>query len=349
MPNDPEEPTNEEAKNASGAQRAAAFLLSLDKETSANVMRALDPKVVSKIAEAMTHLEPGLCSVDAIDDLYRDLARAFHQRTGVRPQDDFELFALLDTSFGSSEAERVIADIHGRRRRAQPFLFIESVPAPLVARVLKEESHSVVALVLSHVAPASSADVLGSFDEDATLEIVKRMTSVTPPGVETMLTIADDLAERIRAASLVPAPRAQEDSLRTVADMLNFSDAEIEHAVMSRLEEDDGEVAGRVRDMMFTWDDLATIEKRAMQKILASVDTKTLSVALKACPELVFENVMNNLSSRVRDMVIDEKELLGAMAFSEVLQARSQIMGAVRALMESGEFSPARASEELVT
>ncbi len=334
---------------ASGAQRAAAFLLSLDKDTSANVMRGLDPKVVSKIAEAMTSLDPTLCSAEAVDSLYRALALTFHQKTGVRPQDSYELFALLEDSYGPEEAERVIQDIQARRRREQPFQFLEAVPAALSARVLQEESPAVVALVLSHVAPATSADVLGAFDEDTTLEIVKRMTTVTPPGIETMLTIADDLQDRIREASLVPAPRAQEDSLRTVADMLNFAEAEIEHAVLTRLEEDDGDTAGQVRDLMFTWDDLASIEKRAMQKILASVDTKTLSIALKASPEPVFDNVMDNLSSRVRDMVIDEKELLGPMPFSEVLQSRAAIMAAVRALMDAGEFSPARASDELVT
>ena len=343
---DEAEKTN--AALASGAQRAAAFLLSLEKDRSAEVMRALDPKVVSKIAEAMTHLEPGLCSVDAIDELYRDLARTFHQRTGVRPQDDFELFALLDSSYGADEAERVISEINARRRREQPFAFIEQIPGPLAARVLKEESPAVVALILSHVAPSISADVLGAFDEETTLEIVKRMTNVTPPGIETMLTIADDLQDRIRAASLVPAPRAQEDSLRTVADMLNFSEAEIENAVLTRLEDEEAEMASQVRELLFTWDDLATIEKRAMQKILASIDTKTLSIALKACPEGVFENIMNNLSSRVRDMFLDEKELLGPMPFSDVLQARVEIMAAVRALMDSGDFSPARASEELV-
>ncbi|MEM8709418.1 MAG: FliG C-terminal domain-containing protein [Planctomycetota bacterium] len=345
MEDEPQEPEME----ASGAQRAAAFLLSLDKDTSASVMRGLDPKVVSKIAEAMTDLDPSLCSAEAVDGLYRALARTFHQKTGVRPQDSYELFALLESSYGPEEAERVIQDIQARRRREQPFAFIELTPPSLAARVLKEESPAVVALVLSHVAPATSADVLGSFDEDATLEIVKRMTTVTPPGIETMLTIADDLQDRLREASLVPAPRAQEDSLRTVADMLNFSEAEIEHAVLTRLEEDDGEVAGQVRDLMFTWDDLANIEKRAMQKILASVDTKTLSIALKGSPEPVFNNVMDNLSSRVRDMVIDEKELLGPMPFSDVLQSRAEIMGAVRALMDSGEFSPARASDEMVS
>lgn len=78
------EPSTE---GASGAQRAAAFLLSLEKTVSAEVMRNLDPKVVSKIAEAMTDLDPGLCSVNAVDGLYRDLAKTFHQRTGVRPQE----------------------------------------------------------------------------------------------------------------------------------------------------------------------------------------------------------------------------------------------------------------------
>jgi len=339
------EPSSE---GASGAQRAAAFLLSLEKTVSAEVMRNLDPKVVSKIAEAMTDLDPDLCSVNAVDGLYRDLARTFHQRTGVRPQDDFELYALLESSYGDAEANRVLTEIHDRRRREQPFAFLESAPSNLAARVLKEESPGVVGLILSHVAPSTSAEVLATFDDDTTLEIVRRMTTVTPLGIETMLTIADDLQERIREASLVPAPRAQEDSLRTVADMLTFADTEIEHNVLTGLEAEDDLVASQVREFMFTWEDLASIEKRAMQKILASVDTRTLSIALKACSNSVFENVMNNLSSRVREMVIDEKELLGSMPMSDVLLARSEIMTAVRALMDSGEFSPARAGEELV-
>ncbi|MDG1051402.1 MAG: FliG C-terminal domain-containing protein [Planctomycetota bacterium] len=333
---------------ASGAQRAAAFLLSLEKTVSADVMRNLDPKVVSKIAEAMTDLNPELCSVNAVDGLYRDLARTFHERTGVRAQDDFELYGLLESSYGDDEANRVITEIHDRRRREQPFAFLETASSSLAARVLKEESPGVVGLILSHVAPATSADVLATFDDETTLEIVRRMTTVTPPGIETMLTIADDLQERMRAASLVPAPRAQDDSLRTVADMLTFADSEVEHSVLTGLEAEDDVVASQVREFMFTWEDLAAIEKRAMQKILASVDTKTLSIALKACSGAVFQNIMDNLSSRVREMVIDEKELLGAMPMNDVLMARSEIMDAVRALMDSGEFSPARAGEELV-
>ena len=100
---------------------------------------------------------------------------------------------------------------------------------------------------------------------------------------------------------------------------------------------------------MFTWDDLATIDRRAMQKILASVETQTLSLALKGSSQEVEANIMENLSSRVRDMVADERELAGSVPLADVQAARSEIMGAVRALMDAGDFTPARAGQEMVS
>jgi len=94
---------------------------------------------------------------------------------------------------------------------------------------------------------------------------------------------------------------------------------------------------------------LAELDKRAMQKVLASVDTKTLSISLKGSSARVEENIMANLSSRVREMVKDERDLAGAMSLKEVGLARGEVLKAVRGLMESGEFRPARAGDELVT
>jgi flagellar motor switch protein FliG len=86
-----------------------------------------------------------------------------------------------------------------------------------------------------------------------------------------------------------------------------------------------------------------------MQKVLASIDTKTLAISLKGSTAPVEENIMNNLSSRVRDMIKDERETAGPMSMADVLVARNEVMKAVRTLMESGEFRPSRAGEELVT
>jgi len=332
-----------------GAQKVAAFLLSLGKDDSASVMRHLDPKVVSDVAEAMTELDPNVCTAESVDSLYEDLARTVYQRTGVRPQDNFELHEILEGTFGADEAQRVIGGIYERRRQEQPFSFVEVLPADSVARVLAEESPAVVALILSHVSPAMSAEVLGVMDAEKGLEIIKRMTTIVPPGIETMLSIADDLQKRLRTTTATPPPRDRTTSLRTVADLLNFSQGDTEKNVLEGLEQEDEEIANEIREYMFAWDDLATVDKRAMQKILASVDTQTLAMSLKASPPAVGANIMANLSSRVREMVVDERDLLGAVPISEVVESRNEILRCVRGLMESGEFSPSRAGEELVT
>ncbi len=336
------------SKKVSGTQKVAAFLLALDKEVSAKVMRGLDPKVISDVAEAMTELDPELCTPEAVDELFKDLARTVYQRSGVRPQDEIELHTILANTFGAEEAERVLAEIHERRRVEQPFGFLESVPVGHVARVLEQESAPIVALVLSHVSPTVSAEVLGRFEPEVALDIVKRMTTIVPPAVETMLTIADDLEQRL-AASDSGAPRTRADSLRTIAELLGYSDGETERLVLEGLEGDDEQTANEIRDFMFTWEDLADVEKRNMQKILASVDTRTLAMALKGSSAAVQDNIMSNLSSRVCEMITDERTLLGAVPFSEVATARDELRKAVRVLIEAGEFTPARAGEELVT
>ncbi|HPF12713.1 MAG: hypothetical protein H6830_09600 [Planctomycetes bacterium] len=337
------------SETISGVQKVAAFLLSLDKDVSANLLRRLDPKVIPAVAQAMTDLQPDMCTVESVDEIYGDLARTVYKRSGVRAQDYYELHDILTQSFGVEEADRVLMDIHARRRKSQPLGFLEAMQPEVVARVLSAESTAVVSLVLAHVSPAVSAAVLNTFDEAVALDVVKRMTSIVPPSIDTMLSIADNLQERIRLAASMPAPPDPGDSLRTIADLLNHSEGDIEKTVLSGLEEFNEEMADQVREFMFTWNDLATIEKRAMQKILASVDTRTLAVALKGSPPDVEDNIMANLSSRVKDIVADERDLAGPMPMSEVNASRGEIMVAVRALMEAGEFSPTRSGEELVS
>ncbi len=340
---------SESPRPVDGYQKVAAFLLSLDSAVSAKVMRSLDPKVVSGVAAAMTELSPDLCTAAAVDQLYLDLARTMYQREGVRPQDDHELADMLSQSYGEDEADRVLREIRDRRRREQPFAFLDQFQPEVVARVLADESPSIVSLILAHSSPTVSAAVLGVFEEEQTLEIVKRMTSIQPPSIDTMLDIADDLSLRMREAQRLPPPPDPAETLRTIADLLTHSKGSVETTVMEGLAEYDEEVAGQVREYMFTWSDLGAIDKRAMQKILSTVDTRTLSIALKASPPDVEANVMDNLSSRVKDMVADERELAGAMSMTEVQESRDEILTAVRALMDSGEFSPARAGEEMVT
>ena len=111
----------------------------------------------------------------------------------------------------------------------------------------------------------------------------------------------------------------------------------------------DGAIDEEIRELMFSWDDLASLARRGRQKVLPSVDTRTLALGLKSCSPVVEKNVTDNLSERVRAMVEDERDTLGAVPMSDVTEARAEILTAVRGLMESGEVRLPKAGEELVS
>jgi len=331
-----------------GHQRVAAFLLSLGPETAKGVLRHLREDVIEDVVQAMADLDPRLSEAGTVEELYRDLALSVHGPKRLAAADEGELTKLLSATYGLQESQGILARIHERRRRDRPFLDVERHPPQRVARALATESVAIAAMVLGHLDPARAAEIIKYGDEERTLETVRRMATLETPPTAILARIASQLAERLD--SMEDEGDEPEDSrLRSIAEILNNSSPEIEQKVLATISEGDGDMAAELREYLFTWEDIASVDKRSMQKILGTVDTKTLSIALKACSSGVEENLMGNLSSRVKEMVAEERELAGAISMDNVLAAREEIMKNIRAMIEAGEFRPMRAGEDLVT
>lgn len=331
-----------------GVHRVAAFLLSLDPDVAKRVIGHLAPDVVEAVAQAMLELPNDLDGAAAADDLHRQIALALHGPKRLRACADGDLARILTGALGAERAEKVLARIRERRMLEQPFSELERANPYALGTVLRSESPAVAALVMAHLSPAFSAACLGAFDHDVALDVVKRMATITPPPYATLRIVADRLAKRMQEAAANPTPADGKARLKTVAELLSNSEAEMERGVLEAIGADDAGMAAEIREFLFTWEDIGTIDKRSMQKILGAVDTKTLSLALKGASTSVEENVMNNLSQRVRDMVREEREMIGAVPLAEIMAGREEVMRSVRALIESGEFRPSRGGEELV-
>lgn len=336
-------------ESVQGHHRVAAILLSLDPSEATAIMRNMKLDVVEKVANAMLELDPRLTEEGALDNLYGELARQINGPARVRPCTAKDLEDLLSQSFGPERSRAVLKEIEERRLRERPFNALDAYEPFEIARVLREESAAVAALVLAHLDPAQSADILRSFEAEPAVDAVRRMATLEPPSPTVLETIAEDIVSQLENAPAVIGDSDPSARLRQVADLLNNSTSEIEKSVIESLAEEDVAMADELREYMFTWEDIATIDKRTMQKILGTVDTKTLSIALKACSTEVEENVLGNLSTRVRDMVSEERELAGAMPMSDVKAARGEIMTNIRAMIEAGEFRPNRGGDELVS
>jgi len=105
-------------------------------------------------------------------------------------------------------------------------------------------------------------------------------------------------------------------------------------------------MAEEIKDLMFSFDDLVLVDKRAMQKILSGINVQVLALALKGANKAVEGYIMDNVSKRVKKLIFDEKELLGPKPIEEVIQAQKEVVATVRVLIESGEISINRSSEE---
>jgi len=330
-----------------GYQRVAAFLLSLEPAVASAVLKAMNPQVVSKVAQAMIDLDPRLSQKGVIDELVRELARGIHAPRSVSACDADHMKKLLGDAFGK-QSDELLRGIHEKRLASRPFLELERHPPADIARVLEQESAAVAALVLAHIDPARTALVLKHFDLEVALDIVRRMVQLEPPSPALVRSVAADLAQRLAAAPLPSSTTDLGGRLKSVAQILNNSAPEMEKKVMEALAQSDEKIANDLREQLFTWTDIGTLNRRAMTKILGTVDTKTLAVALKGCTAAVEQNILSNLSSRVRDMVIEERELAGPMSLPDVKAARDEILKNIRALIESGEFRPSRGGDELV-
>lgn len=334
--------------DTAGTDRAAAFLLSLDREDALSVLRHLDSEIVSEVASSMLELGDKFADQERVTDLYAAIASQINAPSAVASQSGTQLQVLLAEAFGEERAGTVLADIRERQLQEHPFVDVEKFSPEVMAIALVDESPISCAIVLSHVEPAFSAEVLGKMDQEVALETVTQMATLVPPGAAALRSMASTLTQRLEIVNRQPSSPDPSGRLETIAEMLNYSHEDLERSVLEGIESTDEDLAHEIREYMFTWTDLSSVDKRSMQKILGSVDTRTLAISLKSCVADVEENITGNLSSRVKLMVIEERELAGAVAMSEVLAARAEIMKAVHGLIEAGDFSPARSGEELV-
>lgn len=331
-----------------GYQRVAAFLLSLEPALAASILKGMPSDLVTRVAQAMVDLDPRLSKQGVVEELVREVARGINQPRAVGACDAEHLRKLLGDAFGK-QSDDLLRQINEKRLASRPFLELERRSPADIARLLQEESTAVAALVLSHLDPSQSAQVLAHYPQATALDIVGRMLQLEPPSPQLVRTVANDLAQRLAAAPLPAAGADPTKRLQSVAQVLNNSQPELEKKLLESLAQSDEKAASDLREQLFTWEDIGGLNRRAMAKILGTVDTKTLSVALKGCSEAIEKNVLSNLSSRVREMVLEERELAGPMPVADVKLARDEILKNVRALIEAGEFRPSRGGDALVS
>lgn len=333
-----------EMETLSARKKAAILMLRLGTEHAAPLLRSLRRSELNTIVEEVASLgRVDLGTADAILAEFVETAEG----EALPPGDSETAFAYLESTFGERTAREVMAELSGDSDGV-PFQFLDSLEPQVIAENLDGEQPQTVALVLSHLTPEQSAGIIAHLPSETVVQVGLRLGMMDRVTTDALQAVEDGLRHRFSAV-LENKFLDATGGIDSLVELLMLADKPVEEIIMGGLAEVDADLAAEVRAKMFVFADLQLLDDRQMQTVLRTVDASRLPLALKGTADAVRDKVLNNLSSRARDNLVDEMELLGSVRMTDVEEAQNEILDSVRALEESGELVINRGGNDFVT
>lgn len=326
-----------------GLEKAALIIMQMSQDRAAEVMRQFSEAEAEEIAA-------GIMRMRKVEASQADAAiTEFHAKTQsgraeARGGRDAAV-TLLEASFGEERAagliDRVSSTVGGRS-----FEFLDSVEPILISRVLDGEMPETVALVLAHLRPEAASVVLTRFDTPTRVDIAQALATMGAASQPIIEVVAEALKVRVRSASTPSATAEVVGGVQPLVDIMQRSDIATEHELLEELDRRDPGLAEDVRSRLLSFEDLVKLEARDVQQVIRGIDAAQLAIALKGADEAIIALVRENMSERNRELVDDEISLLGKVRKQQVMEARAELIKAMRELEAQGSLMLVSATGE---
>lgn len=327
-----------ESAGLSVDKQIAILLLSVDEDLSARVLRHMGDDQVDTVTRAMKELQEIAVDQNTIQSIYRQMMRRMQSGGMALGDVSSHMESVLVKAFGEQRgieaSQRANHEILARR----PFAMFEALTAEDLATLLTEEHPQIAAVFLAHLDRGKAGQVINELGESRRPDLIARVAKLdrTPP--EVVQRVLDVMRKKVKDLGLTTLRSEPKAWIKAAAEILNNMGGG-EKTILEQIGERDDDIADAIREEMFTFDDLAKLDKKAMQKILGAIETRVLALAMKAATGAVEETVFGNLSKRAADMVMEERDTLGPTPLSEVVEAQHQILTIIRDMMDKGEVS----------
>ena len=329
-----------------GAQKAAILLLKLGQEHSAKVLKLLGDNEVTEITAEIVRAQQ--IKKEDSDDTLTEFATLVVAGAHLQAGGLHTAQALLEASLGPLRAAEIIENLKQTMVKA-PFEFLKNADPRQILNFLSSEHPQTIALVLAHVNPDIASMVVGGLPEELQRDVSIRIATLDQSSPEVIAMLEAQLEKRLSSVVKSQSNQSVADGVQTLIEILNRSDRATERSIFEGLEHHNEELADEVRSRMFVFEDIVTLDDRAVQLVLRQVDTKELATALKGVRAEVKLKIMRNMSERAAQNLEEEIVLLGAVKMKTVEEAQGAIVRVIRALEESGQVVVTRGTDEYVS
>jgi flagellar motor switch protein FliG len=330
-----------QGKEDDGLENAAILLMSLGEEEASEVFKHLAPKEVQRLGETIAKMKA--VTRERVETVIDDFDKLASSESMLVADNNEYVKNVLRKALGDDKANLLI----DRILQGSDVTGIESLKwmePQSVAELLRNEHPQIVAAILVHLEFDQAADVLKLFTERQRNEVMVRIATLD--GIQPAA--LKDLNE-VMSKVLAGGDRSRKSSLggvKTAAEILNMLGTAVETSVLDFVREADNDLAQKIMDNMFTFDDVEKIDDKGIQALMKEVQSESLVIALKGSTPALREKIFKNMSSRAAETLREDLESRGPVRLSEVEAEQKEMLKIVRRLVDEGQIVLAGGGDE---
>lgn len=316
-----------------GAQKGAIFLLAMGEEFSSRVFEKMSDREIKDIAFEMSKID--YITPEMLAVVSEAFVAQYESEGKMVVAGGAFLKNVVAGTMDSAKAAALFEDVENRKRDL-PFVWSKDVNINTLATYIEGEHPQTVAMVLAHMPPEIASEILISVPDDKKGDIAMRIAQLGQISDEVVRDVDRALKNELSGAV---GPGGKAGGLQVLVDIINGVDKSTEDVIMEHVEEESAEMANDIRNMMFVFEDMITIDDRAMREILKKVEGQQLTYALKTATEEMKEKIFSNLSQRAGEMLKDDLDTMGPVRLAEVEEAQQAIVRAAKELEADGTIT----------
>lgn len=324
-----------------GVEKSAIFLMTLGENEAAQVLKYLEPKEVQKISAAMMSLKN--LNREEIAQVFHDFIISASSKTTIGMDSSDYIRNMLTKALGDDKAKGLLDRIM-HNSDTSGIESLKWMDPGAVAEMIGNEHPQIIATILVHLEPDQAADILKMLTERTRNDVLLRISTLDGVQPVALLELNDVLGKLMAGGG--SGKKSLQGGVGTAAEILNFMGGTLEAEMMENVRSYDPELAQKIEDKMFVFENLLDIDDRGIQLVLREVQSESLIVALKGSSEELREKVFKNMSKRAAEMMREDLEAKGPVKLSEVEANQKEILKIVRRLADEGQIALGGRGEE---
>jgi len=320
-------------------EKAAIMLLSLDEEQADLVMKNLRPAEIRRIGKYMNKINT--ISADTLKTVAKEFIALAKEGGGTIAVREGVAKNIVSKAIGEKEANVFMSQEASKSDENPLIEKLRDIDPKVLLEFTKSEHPQTIALILVHLKPEQAVEIVESFSIEMQSEIIRRMATLKNVPRE----LIEEIAKTLEKEIVIGATSEQQvGGVQVVSEILNMVNRANENEIMAYLEDKEPDIAGQIRGLMFTFEDVLKLDDRSLQELLKEVSSDDLSKALKVVDEGQRQKFFKNMSRRGAEMLKEDIEMMPPIRLSEVETTQRSIVETAKKLEGEGRINALRSS-----